>query len=322
MIDAHAARSGKIAILIPTYNGGALLQETVESAAAAGMPADSYEVVVSDNASDDGSSERLAGHDRQGAPIHVRRNERNLGRIENWNRAIDCAEELGFGFAIFLMVGDTVRSTGLLRLVDQMQQHQAVLGIASYVIADERQRPIRIARRIHWSGAPGAPVGAERFLAQAFATGAMLYGPLGANLYRLGLAARLRFDPADETHTDQLATALFLQRAGGSVVYLDEPVSTWRHRPGRFHGSMTPAKRLEGDVRVMESACSSARLQPDYAKIRASLVVRATLFTRGDVISAWRYARIFTGGRTISWTWLARLLCRQIRYRTPWAVKT
>ena len=322
MIDAHAARSGKIAILIPTYNGGALLHDTVESAAAAGMPVDSYEVVVSDNASDDGSSERLAGHDRQGAPIHFRRNERNLGRVENWNRAIDYAEELGFGFAIFLMVGDTVWSTGLLSLLDRMQQHQAVLGIASYVIADGHRRPIRIARRIHWSGAPGAPVGAERFLAQAFATGAMLYGPLGANLYRLGQAARLRFDPADETHTDQLATALFLQRAGGSVVYLDEPVSTWRHRPGRFHGSMTPAKRLEGDVRVMENACSSARLEPDYAKIRASLVVRATFFTRGDVISAWRYARIFTGGRTISWTWLARLLCRQIRYRTPWAVKT
>jgi glycosyltransferase involved in cell wall biosynthesis len=321
-MNPHAARSGKIAILIPTYNGGAMLHETAESAAAAGMPADSYEVVVSDNASDDGSSERLADHDRQGAPIHLRRNERNLGRVENWNRAIDYAEELGFGFAIFLMVGDTVRSTGLLRLRDRMQQHQAVLGIASYVIADADRRPIRIARRIHWAGTLGAPVGAERFLAQGFATGAMLYGPLGANLYRLGQAARLRFDPADETHTDQLATALFLQNAGGSVVYLDEPVSTWRHRPGRFHGSMTPAKRLEGDIRVMEQACSAARLQPDYAKIRASLLVRATFFTRGDVISAWRYARIFTGGRPISWTWIVRLLCRQIRYRTPWAVKT
>ncbi|MEI9985256.1 MAG: hypothetical protein WDN69_19925 [Aliidongia sp.] len=115
-----------------------------------------------------------------------------------------------------------------------MQQHQAVLGIASYMIADEHLRPIRTARRIHWYGAPGAPVEAERFLAQAFATGAMLYGPLGANLYRLGQAERLRFDPVDETHTDQLATALFLQRVGGSVVYLDEPVSTWRSRPGRF----------------------------------------------------------------------------------------
>ncbi len=105
-MTARAARSRKIAILIPTYNGGALLQETVDSGAAAGMPADSYEVLVSDNSSDDGSAERLAAHDRQGAPVHVRKNERNLGRVENWNRAIDYAEELGFGFAIFLMVGD------------------------------------------------------------------------------------------------------------------------------------------------------------------------------------------------------------------------
>jgi Glycosyl transferase family 2 len=314
-------RSHKIAILIPTYNGGALLQETVDSAAAAGMPADSYEVLVSDNASDDGSADLLADHDRQGVPVHVRRNARNLGRVENWNQAIDYAEELGFGFAIFLMVGDTVRGTGLVRLRDRMQRREAVLGAASYMIADEKLRPIRIARRIHWRGAPDAPVEAERFLAQAFATGAMLYGPLGANLYRLGQTERLRFDPVDATHTDQLATALFLQRAGGRVVYLDEPVSTWRSRPGRFHGSMTPEKRLEGDVRVMEYACSLARLQPDYAKIRASLVVRATVFTRGDVISAWRYARVFAGGRTISWIWIARLICRQIRYRTPWLVK-
>ncbi|MEA1648144.1 glycosyltransferase [Nitrospirillum sp. BR 11164] len=311
-------RASKIAILVPNYNGGALLAETVASAAGAGLPPDSYEIVVCDNASTDGSTRALAVRDAQGAAITVRRNAQNLGRVANWNRAVEVAEEMGFGFALFLMVGDLVHGTGLIALRDRMVAAGACLGIASYEIVDEALRPRRVARRILWRGGTG--LSAQAFLAQSLATGAMLYGPLGANLYWLGGGAHLRFDPSDESHTDQLATAVFTRVAGGGVVYLDQPISRWRARPGRFHSGMEPQGRLASDVRVMEWACQAARVAPDYPKIRASLLLRAAWLTRGDLRAAWAWSGALVPAGP-SWTWLFRLLCRQAFHKTPWLVK-
>jgi len=315
-------RGGKIAILVPTYNGGSLLGETVMSAAKAGLTPDSYEILVSDNASTDGSTAALPGHDPLGAPIILRRNGVNLGRVANWNCALSLAEELGFSFALFLMVGDIVTDRAVLDLRERMMDHDAVLGIASLRIADESLRPLRLARRICWHGDPCAGLPAKRFLAQSLAQGAMLYAPLGANLYRIDGEPRLRFDPGDETHTDHLATALFAQESGKPIVYLDRPISLWRRRDGRFHSSMTVAQRLAGDLRVMECACKACNVAPDYPRIRASLLLRGTLFCRGNLLRAWRITRAMAGRHPMSWAWLARLIARQLRNGTPWLVET
>ncbi|MDZ5650110.1 glycosyltransferase family 2 protein [Nitrospirillum sp. BR 11828] len=316
-------RASKIAILVPSYNGGALLAETVASAAVAGLPPDSYEIVVCDNASTDGSADALPPRDAQGAAITLRRNARNLGRVANWNRAIEVAEEMGFGFALFLMVGDLVQGRGLIALRDRMVAAGACLGIASYEIVDEALRPQRVARRILWRGAAGLP--ARDFLTQSLATGAMLYGPLGANLYWLGGGrGHLRFDPGDESHTDQLATAVFTRVAGGGtggvVTYLDKPISRWRARPGRFHSGMDPRGRLASDVRVMERACQAAGVATDHPRIRASVLLRAIWLTRGDLRAAWAWSGALVPAAP-SWTWLFRLLFRQALHKTPWLVK-
>ena len=81
-------RRGRIAVLIPTFNGGALLAETVASVARAGLPRDSYEIVVSDNASSDDSIGALPNADEHGASVTLHRNPSNLGRVANWNCAL------------------------------------------------------------------------------------------------------------------------------------------------------------------------------------------------------------------------------------------
>jgi glycosyltransferase involved in cell wall biosynthesis len=312
---------GKIAVLIPTFNGGPLLLQTVMSMACAGLPADSYEILVSDNASTDGSAAVLPPEDSQGAPITIRRNRTNLGRIANWNCALAAAEEMGFSYAIFLMVGDVLADRAVLDLRDRMARQEAVLGIASCVIADEALRPIRIARRIYWRGDVEAGLPVVRFLDQSLAQGAMLFAPLGANLYRIDGQARLRFDAGDETHTDHLATALFAQEAGRPNVYLDRPISIWRRRPGRFHASITLAQRLAGDFRVMQRACEASRLPLNHSHIRASLLLRGTVLCRGNLRRAWRLARDIPGAAPISWSWFAKLIVRLFRHGTPWLVE-
>jgi glycosyltransferase involved in cell wall biosynthesis len=320
-MSGESMRSGKIAILVPSYNGGSLLRETAMSAGRAGLPPDSYEILVSDNASTDDSVAMLPERDEAGAPIHVRRNPFNQGRITNWNCALSMAEEMGFSHAFFLMVGDVLVDRSIIDLRERMIRRDAVLGIAFFRIADEALRPLRAARRICWRGDPEAGLPADRFLAQSLAQGAMLFAPLGANLYRIDGGRHLRFDPDDETHTDHLATALFAQESRAPIVYLDRSVSMWRRRPGRFHSSMTVAQRLAGDIRIIECACRASNLMPDYPRIRASLVLRGTVFCRGNLIRAWRLAGDVTGRRPISWSWLTRLAFRLLCHGTPWLVE-
>jgi glycosyltransferase involved in cell wall biosynthesis len=308
----------RIAILVPVYNAGVLLAETLASPARAGLPADSYAILVSDNASTDGSTRWLAKQDAQGAPVLLRRNVTNLGRVANWNRAMMWAEELGFSHALFLMAGDVLADSTVIELRDRMVAADSALGMAPYRIVDEALKPIRVARRIHWRG--GA-IDQRRFAQQSLGAGALLYGPLGANLYRLGDQVPLRFDPADETHTDQLATALFAQGNDARIVYLDRPLSCWRKRKGRFHAGIDPQARLIGDLRVIEQGCRAAKVAPDYTRIRASLLVRGLFHNRGRLWAAWTQSKILTQGAPPSLYWLAALPLRQALFKTPWRVE-
>jgi len=282
------------------------------------LPPETYAILVSDNASTDGSTESLGDRDAKGAPIILCRNGSNLGRIENWNRALAAAEARGFSHALFLMAGDYLADDSVLALRDLMVRSDAALGIAPYRIVDEALNPVRVARRIRWRG--GA-INHRDFAQQSVAEGALLYGPLGANLYRLGEATPLRFDPADETHTDQLATASFAQANDAKIVYLDWPLSCWRRRSARFHAGMEVGSRLEGDLRVIEQACRAAKVAPDYTRIRASLLLRGIFHNRGRLRAAWTQSRILTQGAPPSLTWLAAMPWRQALFKTPWRVE-
>lgn len=301
---------GRIAILVPVFNAGALLADTLASLVC--LPADSYTVLVSDNASTDGSTDALD------ASVLLRRNETNLGRVENWNRVVMWAEELGFSHALFLMAGDTLADEAVIELRDRMVAADAALGIAPYRIVDEAGSPMRLARRIRWTG---EAIGQRQFALQSLGAGALLYGPLGANLYRLGDAVPLRFDPADQTHTDQLATALFAQANQARIVYLDKPLSCWRDRRGRFHAGIDAEARLTGDLRVIEQGCRAARVAPDYTKIRASLIVRGLFHNRGRLRAVWTQSKTLTRGARPSLHWLAALPLRQALFKTPWRVE-
>jgi len=317
-MDTSAMRHTKIAILIPVFNAGSLLAESVASVTAAGLPRDTYEIIVTDNASDDCSVALLPSFDKQGARIHVRRNGANLGRVQNWNCALAAAEEMGFGHALFLMGGDMLRDVSVLTLRQRMLDAGAALGLASFEVLDRDLHPVRLARRIVWRATGG--VSARRFLAQSFGIGGMLLAPLGANLYELG-GPLLRFDPDDPTHTDMAATAAFLRASGRPLVYLDRPITQWRRRAGRFHTGMDLTQRLSRDLALIRSTCSEADVAIDPRKIRCTILLRIIFHERGNIFSARsRLQSIACDRAPIHWFFLLAMLWRQLIHHTPWQI--
>jgi glycosyltransferase involved in cell wall biosynthesis len=98
--------NGKLAVLIPVYNGGKLLHHTVASCARSGLHPDSYEILVVDDGSTDGAAEILPTCDPAGALVWVYRNASTLGRMANLQRCIALAEAEGFEYFTFLLAGD------------------------------------------------------------------------------------------------------------------------------------------------------------------------------------------------------------------------
>ena len=311
------SENDKIAVLLPVFNAGALLEESIASIAASGLPPGSYGIIVRDNCSDDGSVERLPERDAQGTAIQIRRNPANLGRVANWNCLLADAEELGFGFALFLMAGDLLHGDVAVALRARMRESGAALGLASYEIVDKDLNPVRLARRIVWR-ARGALSG-RRFLAQSFAIGGMLLAPLGANLYELSGSA-LRFDPDDPTHADQKATAAFLLDPGRRVIYLDRPLMQWRDRPGRFHNSMDFARQLAADRELALQTCDQAGIAPRLREIRCTFLLRIIFHARGNIFAAWLNLQSLARGGAINWTFLLATLSRRLIYGTPWRI--
>lgn len=75
----------RVSIVIPTFNRLPMLREAVASALAQRYP--DLEVLVSDNASDDGTREAMASH-RSDPRFRYFRNETNLGMVGNWRKAV------------------------------------------------------------------------------------------------------------------------------------------------------------------------------------------------------------------------------------------
>jgi glycosyltransferase involved in cell wall biosynthesis len=114
--------NGKLAVLIPVYNGGKLLHQTVASCARSGLHPDSYEVLVVDDGSTDGAAEILPTCDPAGALIWVYRNASTLGRMANLQRCIALAEAEDFGYFTFLLVGDSFEpDQGLPALLEEIK---------------------------------------------------------------------------------------------------------------------------------------------------------------------------------------------------------
>jgi hypothetical protein len=103
----------RYSVLLPTRNGASLLEGTLRSVL--DQPSEDFELVVSDNASDDGTAEILA--EAAADPrLRVLRQPRPLGVTDNWNAALGAAA----GERIVLLGDDDLMLDGYFERADEL----------------------------------------------------------------------------------------------------------------------------------------------------------------------------------------------------------
>lgn len=119
-------KSPKLSILIPTYNYGRYLEETVDSVLAQDFK--DYELIVSDDCSSD-DTERVMSRYRDDGRVRYHRHGKNLGMVENWNW---CLTEARGEYIKFVFGDDKIASSdGLGKLIALMEAFPSAALVAS-----------------------------------------------------------------------------------------------------------------------------------------------------------------------------------------------
>lgn len=279
---------GKLAVLIPAFNGAELLHRSVQSCVSSGLSPDSFSVIVVDNCSSDGSTGKLPAS-VNGVSVQVHTNTENVGRVANWNRALQLAEDAGFSYAAFLFVGDEwIPNSSIGSLLREMDESGSVLGMAALRIVNTEGTTLRPGARISIRGSV-AQIDSHRLLAYSIGLGRLPFAPIQANVYRLFPECPLRFstDAENALNADIEGSIVFLRNHPGQVSIVSAPFLLWRERRGRFFTQQDPWFVFAESRETLRKMSAHTGLPVDWASANAISLLSALRETSRE-IPLWR----------------------------------
>lgn len=131
--------SPKVSILIPVFNREKFIAECIQSAL--DQTYTDFEVVVVDNASDDGTWEicqRFAALDER---VRVFRNDTNIGPVRNWKR---CADEAAGEFSKILFSDDCLEPNCLSQMVPKLNDPAVALVYCAVLMGATKEKAVPV----------------------------------------------------------------------------------------------------------------------------------------------------------------------------------
>lgn len=117
----------RLSICIPTYNRAPELRQLLDTIASQAGHALDFDIVISDNASTDGTAEMVADYVGKGMPIHYHRAAENVGFDRNILKVVDLAA----GEFCWLFGSDDLMEAGALAAIgDALQRYPEISAIS------------------------------------------------------------------------------------------------------------------------------------------------------------------------------------------------
>ena len=257
----------KVSVLVPTYRYARFLPEAIESVLTQDFT--DFELLISDDASSDGSAEIIRRYAAGDPRIRWHVHEKNLGMVANWNW---CLREARGDYVKFLFGDDRLASNqGLGRMAAMLDtEPRAVLAVTARLILDQHSRPLEIWDEL---GAAGHKPGRE-VIARCLRYDRNLIGEPSAAMFRRQAGLR-GFDPAWRQLVDEEMWFHLLET--GDFVYDPEPLCSYR-----LHDAQQTVVNRDSHVASMESLLLLARYLDCFAATVSlrldSFAIRRLLF--------------------------------------------
>lgn len=144
----------KVSILIPVFNRKAYIAECIQSAL--DQTFTDFEIIVVDNASDDGTWEICQKFAEADQRVRTFRNESNVGPVRNWIR---CAQEAKGALSKILFSDDCLEANCLSEMVPKLDDPDVALVYCAARIGKSREESV-----IAYSQVDSSRLGSTQFL--------------------------------------------------------------------------------------------------------------------------------------------------------------
>lgn len=219
-------RSGLVTIAIPTYNRVQFLEAAINSAIAQTYA--NIEIIISDNASEDGTSRIIASAMRMDKRVRSLTQTQNLGMRGNWNACLNAAN----GKFFLLLSDDDFLTPGAVELLVQK-------------LIDQEVR-VAYGRAEYFGNKSGtAALDAPELEAGSLLVHNLIHGKRhvlpSVTMFRTADALCCGGYPDTGTATD-LALLLLLLRNDGKIACVDKPIGNYRVHGASLSASDESAK--------------------------------------------------------------------------------
>ena len=250
----------KLSIVIPNYNGGENLKRSIESCKTIQITEDDYEILVVDNKSTDNSVNIVNEMKEKFTNIRLIENEKNLGRIQNWNMSI---EKANGDYLIFLFANDLINEKNNIHQVLQNLDSDKTISICISALL-KREKSKEYVKKAYFDNI--VKCSAKKFASNCLNRGLLPFGPIQSIIYRLDdiKSNKNKFLEEFPINADEIFSFEEACKRE-NIMFNPIPQITWDLTQNRFHGKMNVEDELKEHSETIEIIKNKTNLDVNYA---------------------------------------------------------
>ena len=252
----------KLTIAIPNYNGGNNLKEAIESCQHVKLPKDEIEILILDNQSTDDSINIIKKLSNKFSNIRLWENGKNVGRIGNWNIALEKTEG---DYLILLFTNDRIYEKNNIKdIIKILEENQTISLCISALVKKEKNDEVIKKRYFRDT----VLCDSKGFSNDSICRGLFPFGTIESIIYRVkdireNKIQFLKDFPinADEIFSYNLATNR------EKILFNPIPQIIWDLSKERFHGQIDYKEEENEHGKTIQTINSIGKFQINYKLI-------------------------------------------------------
>ena len=250
----------KLTVAIPNYNGGDNLKRSIESCLTIQMSENDYEILIVDNKSTDNSIDIVNEMKKKFTNIRLIENEKNFGRIQNWNISI---EKASGDYLIFLFANDLINEKNNIRQVLQNLDSDKTISICMSALL-KKEKSKEYVKKAYFDNI--VKCSAKKFASNCLNRGLLPFGPIQSIIYRLYNIKNNKNKFLEEFPINADEIFSFEEACKReNIMFNPIPQITWDLTQNRFHGKMNVEDELKEHSETIEIIKNKTNLDVNYA---------------------------------------------------------
>ena len=264
----------KLSIVIPNYNGGENLKRSIESCKTIQITEDNYEILIVDNKSTDNSVNIVTEMKKKFTNIRLVENEKNLGRIQNWNVGIEKADG---DYLIFLFANDLINEkNNVHEVIEKLDSDKTISICISGLLKKEESK--QYIKKAYFDEI--VKCSAKKFASNCLNRGLLPFGPIQSIIYRLDdiMDNKNKFLEEFPINADEIFSFEEACKRE-NIMFNPHPQITWDLTQGRFHGKMKIDDEFKEHSDTIETIKNKTNLDVNYGLISTYRAINLIKFS-------------------------------------------